>query len=92
MSADLLLDDRHHRTGVLTARLGEADGGQQLFDVAETDFDGPAAGVAGRGLGAGGVKVGGDEVVVGLDPGGVAAMTRRSRSRLFTVYHRTSRT
>src|ERR1035437_8933625 len=43
-----------------------------LFDVAEADLDGPATGVAGGGLGAGGGQVGGDEEVVGFGSAGVA--------------------
>jgi hypothetical protein len=39
-----------------------------LFDVSEADFDGPAGGD----LGTGGVQVGGDEEVVGFDPGCVS--------------------
>src|SRR5665811_1267594 len=43
-----------------------------LFVVAEADLDGPATGVAGGGLGAGGGQVGGDEEVVGFGSVGVA--------------------
>src|SRR5664279_2746678 len=43
-----------------------------LFHVAVANLDRPAAGVAGGGLGAGGGQVGGEEVVVVLDPVGVA--------------------
>jgi len=43
-----------------------------LLGVAVGDLDRPASGVAGGHFGVGGLRVGGDEEVVGLGSGGVA--------------------
>ena len=52
------------RLGVLPAEV--------LFDVAEADLDPPAGGVPGDDSGGGGGRVGGEEVVIGLDAVGIA--------------------